>query len=393
MTERKVQVSREELDLGTVGPIEKPRQETGNSDIDKYRNIYIDPGDSYYSVRIAGAWVKIPPKNWFAGLFKRAKQVVVSSRAQVKGVPELAGVNGLNWVQDVKPGAGFSLGFRTMLVDYVPANGTSLSLDFEYTVIEESPITKFVKTIVPFINGSDQPLSGVLSMDPARLATVQAVGAIASRIMETLFPAETRLTALKFSGQWQLRDDLKSSYYFIVSAFHKQDLPVDASKLTVEPVGGADSGQAVLKSANGKDYRDNSYVIFEVSYLPALDDIFSPRWLDLYEQAKEYATDFVFFHPSPTDAERQEAWAECDGIIRQAKAFADEDKRYLESEKKKHYRLYRSKCLTLIWGKPPEPTDIDPGAKMSLEELIAEVKAFQEQLMASRAMRWSRLQE
>lgn len=372
--------------LGTSGAIASDKEKTGNITIDKYMNIHIDPGDSYYSIRVAGARAVIPEKGKFSQLFERAKYVVVTSKASVRGVPELAGVNGLNWVQDVKQGAGFSLGFRILLADCVPAIGTSLSIEFEYKIVQESPITKFIKSTASFINGADQPLGGVLSMDPVRLATVQVVSSVASRISETLFPVENQLEALKFSGQWQLHHDLKSSYYFIISAFEDQSLE-DASKLRVERVSNASSIEAVLKYENGTEYKDSSYVILEVTYLPVLDDSFNPYWLDLYKEAEEYANDFNIFNPNPTDEERRKAWAECDGIIKQAKAFADQDKRYLEKEKEGQHKLYRSTCMKLITQKQPKPFEIDPTTKLTSKKFFAELKNFQELREASGLVR------
>ncbi len=377
-----------EINKGMIGPIPFERRMTGDSSKDMYRNTCIDPGDSYYSVQVVGAYVRIPPQNTFRKLFRRARQVAVASEVHVHGMnPKLPGVKGLNWVEDVKPGEGFSLGFRTMLVDYIPANGTSLSVDFEYIIIQDSPVTDTIRKFGIFINAPDQPLGGILSMDPPRLAAAQAISSIASRVTESLFPLQTRVEALRFSGQWQLRNDLKSSYYLVLSAFDSQELPDDVSQLRVEPVGGADSGQAVLKSEDGKEYRENSYVILEVTYLPVLDDNFSPHWLKLYAEAEEKASDFATFFQSPTYEEREKAWATCDGIIQKARAFADQDRRYLEKEKDDHYRLCRSKCMKLIWGKQPKPVDIDPTWKKTPKVFFTQLRTFQQQRMVSKAIR------
>jgi hypothetical protein len=376
------------MDKGTEGPILNNRKIANNSKIDKYLNITIDPGNSYYSVRVVGAWVIIPPEGLFGKAFKKAKQVVVTSNAQVHGVDELDGVNGLNWIRSVEPGKGYSLGFRTMLADYVPAIGTSFSLEFEYMIIKESPITKLSKKISTYVNSSKQPLAGVLSMDPKTLIATKAISSIASKVTETLFPEETRIEVLKFNGQWQLGSGLKSSYYYIVSAFDKQNLPTDDTEIYVEPVGDPGGGQAKLKYKNGKVYRDNSYVIFEVSYLPVLDDNFNPTWLTIYKSAEEKAEDFASFTPSADMSTCQKKWIECNGIIQNAKAFADQDMRYLPKEKERHYNFYRSKCKNLIWGKLT--TKKKPSRKKgTAKKLPEELKIFQAERIASQALRWN----
>lgn len=341
------------LSQGVIGPIPHPRPQTGNAERDKYINRHIEPGNSYYSVRVVGASINVPERNVFARAFARAKQVTMTSSTLVQGVADVIPTRGINWVQDVVPGRQYELGVRPFLVDYMPAAGTSLAVTVEYRILQEGPATQTLSKMSNFINSNQQPLAGALRMgatESAGLGTVAAVSGIASQLIGSIFPAESERTTLKFNGEWPLRDGLKSSYYYILGAYNKEQLPTYevASELRVQPVGAPDSGQAVLLTKDGEEYTENSYVIFEVSYYPELGKVFTPEWLDIYSSAVDRAKHFKSINPNPTQQQKDEAYAVCEGLVNQAKAFADRDKRYLHSEKEKHHRASITTCRSVI---------------------------------------------
>lgn len=344
---------------GTIGPIFSSRQKSGDTEKDKFINANIIPGEWYYSVRIVGSVISVPSTSFMGGLFKKASQVTMTSAARVEGFESLNPTQGINWVQSISPGGQYSLATRSFLVNYLPAQGISLAISIEYRVLEEGPATKFLERLSGFINSNEQPMAATLALSAgsqATLGTISAGTKVVSQIISALFPPETQRTTLKFDGSWQIKDQLKSGYYFILSAYDKQSLPSYelASKLKVQPIGDASSGQCVLVREDGKtEYNDTSYVILEVAAFPVLGKIYDPAWLATYDAAKEKAAFFATTVDNPTQQQRNNAWAVAEGLINQAKALAELDKRYLPSEKRKHYDVAYNDCMKLTLGKTP----------------------------------------
>lgn len=348
-------MGQDNVNQGTIGPIPYARKTTKDSKIDNDINRHIEPGSSYYSIRVAGAYVSVPKKNAIKNLFDRAKQVTMTSSAKVVGDPSLPSTQSINWVTDIEPGKSKELGSKTFLVNYLPATGTSVAVTVEYRVLSESPAAETLKKMSSFINDQKQPLGvslGLSAGQAAGLGTVGAVSGIASQMISTFFPTETDKTTLKFNAEWPLRNNLKSSYYFVLGAYDKQSLPsaADIAKLRVEPVGDALSGQAKLLDEDGSDYTDSSYVIFEVFYYSDIDKAFNPEWLDIFDEAVNQANFFKQTRPNPTAEQKNEAFAVCEGLVKQGKAFADKDARYLASERRKHWEKAINACRGSILG-------------------------------------------
>lgn len=344
-----------QIQQGVLGPIASPRPLTNDPETDKTINTVITPGENYYSVRVVGAAINVPSRGVLARTFARASQVTMTSSANVQGAADVVPTRGINWVQQISPGRQYALGVRPFLVDYMPAVGTSLALTVEFRVLEEGPATKTLAKMSSFINTQQQPLGSALRMgvtEASGLGSVAAVSAIASQLIGSVFPEESEKTTLKFNAEWALRNGLKTSYYFILAAYDKQELASYdvVTKLKVKPVGSPDSGQAVLVDEDGDEFIDNSYVIFEVSAYPKLGKVYSPDWLDMYASATDKAQLFKNLNAQPTQQQRNEAYAICEGLVNQAKAFADRDKRYLHGEKDAHYKATIASCRSIILG-------------------------------------------
>ncbi|MBF0330151.1 MAG: hypothetical protein HQL10_13435 [Nitrospirae bacterium] len=356
------------LEFGTKGPYLSERVTTGHENIDRYINTFIEPANTYYSVKIVGASLMVPRRNSFDNFFRSVDQAVMTSSIKLSSPGSSVSSEGINWIEkNIQSGNTYSFGIRPIIADCLPAIGTNISISVEFKILEKSPVKEYLNKLSSFINSPEQPLAINLALsaaDGANLSTINAGAKIASKLVSVFFDDTSVKSSMKFSGSWSLINGLKSSYYYILGAYDGNALPSDVIARKLKVISSGDG--ATLAYEDGSPYIETSYVIFEVSNYPALGGILAPEWLNIYQEALNRAMDFHNMNRNPTDEKRQEAWKICNSIIDKAKAFADKDNRYLISEKNKQYEHTKNKCMELTLG--ITPTNMQ-------QKIIAEVQA------------------
>lgn len=340
---------------GTTGLIPSPRTVIAGAEASDI-NTFIEQEKSYFTVRIVGTSINVPEQNWVSGLFRRAKKVTLTSSASVNNSPVLppgTTATSIHAVQDISPGQTFKIGAGHVLIDQLPAMGTSVNISVEFRVTEEGDVAKALGLLGPTIN-NQQGLSKALMVPEATIAPIASTTALASSIITQFFPVTSERTTLRFTGVWPLNNGMKSQYYFILGSYDKNQLPSgnDLSNLRVTTSGRSD--YAYLVDKNNVEFNRASYIIFEVRQSKTNPGL-APSWRDIYSRSEEDRELFNLNFPSPTQEQRREAWAKCDGLIQQAKAFADRDMRFLPSEKRSSYDAARKGCLSVLTGNPVQP--------------------------------------
>jgi hypothetical protein len=357
-------------EVGTTPPLYRPRELTGDREIDRFRNAFVRPCDSYYSVRVVGTRLNLKPKGWFSQMFRKAKYVCITSSASVSEAPSIPQATGIHQIIPVRQGRSNLLGFSPTLVDYIPAIGKTLNLSFEYRVTASSPLADFLSRMATFVNDSQQPLAKALSVSSPEMAGAASIGSVAAQLVSALFPA-TETTTLGFSGSFPLTNSLRSGYYFILASdAGSAGLPKAAERTALDiKRSNPSSLEAFLVDDKGEQYTKTSYVIFEVDYYPTLGHKVEPKWLRIYSDAVQKSAEFKAETTNPTTEQKTAAWKECKGLLDQARAFSDEDARYLASEKAKHYFSSYNKCWKNIKNCDPPIWDEDLAKELTQFDL------------------------
>lgn len=296
----------------------------------------VEPGKNYFLVKIHSAQA-----TFTARFFERVNNLIVASSVSLNH-PVLGTdpIKALQFSRKVKRNTPKKLGVGKNLINLVPAIMKNVSISIDYILDKENRMANLSK----LINAGAFVTS--LTFGPGAAATAKAVSGISQKLIDTFIPEpKQREPILQFREDFSIPSkELKDGFYVILSTDDPEKPLPDASS-TFEV-------KRYDLFVDGKKAVDWSYVIFKVYSEDARtrDLNEGAAWEKKLREAEEIA-DLTELDEPTTEKEKNEAWAKCHALIKEAATLLGNDDNYLRYEAVKIYRCVGEDCRKKIFGK------------------------------------------
>lgn len=289
-------------------------------------------GSEYFTIRMHGAQVAFVGSIW-----SKVRSVLISTQVNLHHpVFGERGLRSLQQVRAVRPNVDEQLGLGVNLVDLTPAVMPQVTLTIDFFLDKENRITQLGSLI------NKESFAAALSLAPGGVAIAKTVSALAGDIIQTFIPAQEQEPVLQFTGDFNLATGgLVQGFYAILGSRdidHPIPSPLPAFTVTDHRL-----------LADGRVLSGLSYVILEVRKTSARsrDLGVGTDWDDKLREAEDIAQSLMD-DPYAETGERQETWAKCRALIKEAQTLLRVELNYLREESEKIVKTTYLRCRELV---------------------------------------------
>jgi hypothetical protein len=314
----------------------------------------VSPGKSYFIVKIHSAQI-----DFSAPIWQQAQRLVVTSSVSLNHpVLGTEPIRALQFSREVQKKIPQKLGTSKNIIDFVPAimNHVSISIDFIMDVQNQ------LANLSGMINAGAFVAS--ISLGPGAAVAAKTVSEISNKLVSTFIPnPNQQKPMLQFTGDFNIpAENFRDGYYVILGTNNPQNpLPAEGATLEV-----TDDGLLI----NGKP-ACLSYIILDVFSTGARTrDLNEGAVWDKKLKEAEGIADNIQCDPTATIDEKNEAWAKCKSILKDAQVILNNDDNYLRDEANNIYRETMMSCYKKIFGENSTLTKAARGSESKEYEAL-----------------------